>query len=244
MSTRSTESIGAPAITVRRSTDRGHARHGWLDSRHTFSFGEYHDGAHMGFGPLRVINEDIVSPQKGFGMHPHRDMEIISYVLSGRLRHGDSLGNSGVIRPGEVQRISAGSGLMHSETNPSPTEPVHFLQVWITPKERGGDPNYEQRSIHAQRGEGRLGLVISPDGRDGTMSIRQDALVFAGEFPNGGDVSHEVSAGRRAWLQVARGRVTVNGVSLDEGDGASSIGPGVLRMRFEPGAEALLFDLP
>lgn len=244
MSTHATNSAAAPALIVRRSADRGHARHGWLDSRHTFSFGEYHDAAHMGFGPLRVINEDIVSAQMGFGMHPHRDMEIISYVLSGELRHGDSLGNAGIIRPGEVQRISAGSGLLHSETNPSATEPVHFLQVWITPRERGGTPGYEQRSIRDQRGEGRLGLVISPDGRGGTMSIRQDALVYAGVFPDGGEAEHALSAARRCWLQVARGRVTVNGVTLDEGDGASAGGPGLLRMRFEPGSEALLFDLP
>ncbi len=240
-----TEARPAHGITVRRSADRGHAEHGWLDSRHTFSFGEYHDPDHMGFGPLRVINEDIVAPGRGFGMHPHRDMEIISYVLSGKLHHRDSLGNSGDISPGEIQHISAASGIVHSETNPSAGEPVHFLQIWIVPSARGGEPSYQQRSIRGQRGDGSLGLIISPDGRAGTMRIRQDTLVYAGVFPPGGGATHTLGAGRVAWLQVARGGLTLNGQPLVAGDGASAAGPGTLDLRFgASGGEVLLFDLP
>lgn len=231
-------------ISVRRSADRGRGSHGWLESRHTFSFAEYHDPAHMGFGPLRVINEDVVAPGRGFGMHPHRDMEIISYVLSGELEHADSLGHRGVIKPGEVQRISAGSGLMHSEANPSRTTPVHFLQIWITPSERGGTPGYEQRSLLSPADAGSLRRIISPDGAAGTIAIRQDASVYAGVFPNGGAAAFDVAAGRRAWLQIARGTATINGHRLEAGDAAAVTGMGRIDLVFETSSEALLFDLP
>lgn len=229
-------------IRVRRSAERGFADHGWLRARHTFSFAGYFDAQHMGFGPLRVINEDAVAGGTGFDTHPHRDMEIITYVLSGELEHADSLGHRGVIRPGEVQRISAGRGVFHSERNPADSEPVHLLQVWITPQEKGGDPAYEQRSIRATPGV--FVPIVTPDGAGGTISIRQDATVLAGSFPEGGAARREVPEGRRAWLQVARGGVTLNGVALEAGDGAAVTGPLGLDLSFAPGAEALLFDLP
>lgn len=231
-------------MSIRRADDRGRSRTGWLDSRHTFSFGEYHDPVHMGFGPLRVMNEDIVAPGHGFAMHAHRDMEIISYVLTGELKHDDSLGHSGVIHPGEIQRISAGTGLLHSEVNPSPDTPVHFLQIWIRPSVPGGRPAYDQWSIRDRVGDGKLGLIVSPDSRQGAMSIRQDARIFAGVFPRGGVAAHRISASRCAWVQMARGGATLNGEVLKTGDGAACTGEGELTIRFEPGAEVLVMDLP
>ncbi len=231
-------------IVRRPAAERGHLDHGWLDTWHTFSFGEYHDEAHTGFGPLRVINEDIVAPGRGFGMHPHKSMEIITYVLSGELEHRDSLGNRGVIRPGEIQRMSAGSGIRHSEMNASPTTPVHLLQVWITPREPGGEPTYDQRPIRAAAQSGTLIPIATPDGSAGTTAIRQDATVFAGAFPAGGRASHTLRAGRRVWVQMARGGASINGTRLEQGDGAGITGAGELALTFEIGAEALVFDLP
>ena len=228
-------------ITVRPAEDRGRFDFGWLDTAHTFSFGEYRDPRHMGFGSLRVINEDRVAPSRGFGTHPHRDMEILSFVLAGRLEHRDSLGGHGVIGPGEVQRITAGRGVMHSEFNPSASEQVHFLQVWIKPRALGLEPSYEQRSF-AGVGDG-LTLVASLDGRDGSIVINQDALVLLGKLGEGGAASHPLGEGRRAWVQVMRGQVILNGTRLDAGDGAAVTDE--TDLRFEAGArgEFLLFDM-
>jgi redox-sensitive bicupin YhaK (pirin superfamily) len=230
-------------ITVRKAQERGHARHGWLESFHTFSFADYHDPAHMGFRDLRVINEDRVQPGRGFGTHSHRDMEIVSYVLSGALAHEDSLGTGSVIRPGDVQRMSAGTGVSHSELNPSPTEPVHFLQIWILPERDGLAPSYEQRHFPAAERAGRLRLVASRDGRDGSLRVHQDVAVHAALLGPGHAVAHALRPGRHAWLQVARGRCTLNGVALEVGDGAAVSDETSLRLERADDAEVLLFDL-
>ncbi|HXV07954.1 MAG TPA: pirin family protein [Burkholderiales bacterium] len=230
-------------ITVRRSDARGHANHGWLDSRHTFSFADYYDPREMGFGSLRVINEDRVQPGKGFGTHPHRDMEIISYVLEGALEHKDSLGTGSVIRPGDVQRMSAGTGVLHSEYNPSPREPVHFLQIWIEPSVRGVKPSYEQKAFSADDKRGRLRLVASPDGADGSVSIHQDARVYAALLDGDEALTYAVPEGHRAYVHVARGSVQVNGQQLDAGDGAKIAAEAQLRFANGRHAELLLFDL-
>jgi redox-sensitive bicupin YhaK (pirin superfamily) len=230
-------------ITLRKSHERGRAEHGWLDSRHTFSFAGYHDPEHMGFRDLRVINEDRVEPARGFGTHAHRDMEIVSYVLAGELAHRDSLGNGSVIRPGDVQRMSAGTGVTHSELNPSPGEPVHFLQVWILPEKDGLRPSYEQRHFPAAERTGRLRLVASRDARDGSLRVHQDADVYASLLDRGDAVTHALRPGRHAWLQLARGRCAVNGVALEAGDGAAISGEAQLRIDGAEGAELLLFDL-
>ena len=232
-------------ITVRRSQDRGHYDHGWLDTRHTFSFAEYHDPRHMGFRVLRVINEDRVRPGQGFGTHPHRDMEIVSYVLSGALEHRDSMGNGSTIRPGEVQRMSAGTGVLHSEFNPSASEPVHFLQIWILPDRPGHPPSYEQKLFPEAERKGTLRLVAAPDAADGSLTIHQDARVYAALLGNGEAVRHALAPGRHAWVQVARGEVTVNGRALRAGDGAALSGePEVaIEGRGAAGGEVLLFDL-
>jgi redox-sensitive bicupin YhaK (pirin superfamily) len=231
-------------IEIRRSNDRGHAMHGWLDSRHTFSFADYHDSRHMGFGPLRVINEDRVEPGKGFAAHSHRDMEIVSYVLSGALEHRDSMGNGSVIRPGDVQMMRAGTGVTHSEYNPSREEWVHFLQIWIVPDTKGLPPAYGQQHFSEDERSGRLRLVASKDGRDGSLSISQDASIHAAILDEGAGVTHELAPGRRAWLQMIRGRVQVGGETLHAGDGAAVTGePGVTVRASEP-SELLLFDLP
>jgi len=227
-------------IQVRQAKDRGHANHGWLDSWHSFSFADYHDPRHMGFSALRVINEDRVIPGEGFPTHPHRDMEILTYVLEGALEHQDSLGTGSVIRPGEVQRMSAGQGIRHSEFNHSKNEPVHFLQIWILPNVQGVQPSYEQKRIAL---DGKLRLVASPDGRDGSVTIHQDARVYAARL-NGAEVSHALAPGRRAWLQVARGTARVNGTTLQAGDGAGIEGETALRLAADGSAEVLLFDLP
>ncbi|MEW6330790.1 MAG: pirin family protein [Pseudomonadota bacterium] len=227
-------------IKLRKATDRGHANHGWLDSWHTFSFADYHDPAHVQFSALRVINEDRVAPGEGFPTHPHRDMEIITYVLEGALEHKDSLGTGSVIRPGEVQRMSAGTGIRHSEFNHSPSEPVHFLQIWIIPDRQGVQPGYEQKRIGL---DGQLRLVASPDGRDGSVSIHQDARIYAARL-NGSEVTHTLAPGRRAWLQVARGAVKLNETSLQAGDGAAIENETTLRLMADGSAEVLLFDLP
>ena len=210
-------------LTLRRSAERGHAQHGWLESRHTFSFADYHDPAHMGFGPLRVINEDRVQPGKGFGMHGHRDMEIISYVLDGQLEHKDNMGTGSLIVPGDVQRMSAGRGVLHSEYNPSRSAPVHFLQIWIEPDVTGIAPSYEQKAIAAELKRGRFALIASPDGRDRSVTIHQDARIYAGLFDGAEAASHDVAPGRRAYVHVARGSVSVNGNRLEAGDAVDEV---------------------
>lgn len=232
-------------IRIRRALDRGRFDHGWLDTRHTFSFGGYHDEAHMGFRSLRVINEDRVKPGEGFGTHGHRDMEILSYVLSGALAHRDSTGGQGVLRPGEVQRMSAGTGVTHSEFNGSREEPVHFLQIWILPDRRGHPPSHEQRLFPEAERRGALRLVASPDGAAGSLTIHQDARVYATVLGAGEEVRHGLSPGRHAWVQVARGEAVLNGETLRAGDGAAVSGERelVLAAAGASPAEALVFDL-
>jgi redox-sensitive bicupin YhaK (pirin superfamily) len=232
------------AITLRRAAERGHADHGWLDTRHTFSFGDYYDPRHLGFRALRVINEDVVAPGRGFPTHPHRDMEIVTYVLQGALAHRDSLGNGSVIRPGEVQRMSAGTGVRHSETNASATEPVHLLQIWIEPDVEGLTPSYEQKAFGDEDRRGRLRLVASPDGADGALTIHQDARVYATVLDPGRRVVHALAPGRHAWVHVARGALTLNGHALVAGDGAAVSGEAALTLTGDAAAEALLLDLP
>jgi len=231
-------------ITLRKAAERGHAEHGWLDSWHSFSFADYNDPAHMGFGPLRVINEDRVQPGMGFGTHGHRDMEIISYVLDGQLAHSDSMGNGSTIVPGDVQRMSAGRGVRHSEFNPSKTAPVHFLQIWIEPARAGIDPGYEQTNIPASAKRGTLRLIASPDGRDGSVTIHQDATIHAALIDGAESVNHHLANGRRAYVHVARGGVYVNGTPLGPGDAIKLVAePNIMLDRGE-NAEVLLFDLP
>jgi redox-sensitive bicupin YhaK (pirin superfamily) len=230
-------------MTVRPSKERGHAQHGWLDSRHTFSFADYHDPQQMGFRALRVINEDKVAPAQGFGTHPHRDMEIISYVLDGALQHKDSIGTGSVIRPGDVQRMSAGTGVAHSEFNASTSEPVHFLQIWLVPSQRGIKPSYEQKTFTPEQMKGRLRVVASPDGRDGGVSIHSDVVLHAGRLGPGDSAEVALAAGRHAWVQVARGKVQVNGTELQAGDGAALANEDKVKIEGRDEAEVLLFDL-
>lgn len=230
-------------LTVRRSDDRGRFDFGWLDTRHTFSFGDYHDPAHMGFRSLRVINEDIVAPAKGFDTHPHRDMEIITYVVRGELAHKDSTGGEGVIRPGDVQRMSAGSGVLHSEFNPSRTEPVHLLQIWIRPAIRSVAPRYDQKHFPPDARADRLRLVISPDGADGSIEIHQDARLYASLLGKGGRVAHAFAPGRHAWLQLISGSLDVNGQRLGPGDAVAASDERELSIAATEPAEFLLFDL-
>lgn len=231
------------SLKIRRANERGHADHGWLKSNHTFSFADYFDPAHMGFRSLRVINDDRVDPGMGFGTHPHRDMEIFSYVLAGALEHKDSLGNGRVLLPGQIQLMSAGRGVSHSEFNPSTTEGLHFLQVWIQPRERGLAPGYTEWHPKAeQAGEPKV-LVISPDGRHGSATIRQDADIYRLRLNAGQTVTHELQAGRGVWLQVAEGELTVNDVMLKTGDGVSTEVGGILTISAVRPTEALLFDL-
>jgi len=230
-------------IQVRRSEDRGHADHGWLDTRHTFSFADYDDPRYRGFRDLRVINEDHVAPGAGFPTHGHRDMEILTYVLSGAVEHRDSLGSRAVVRPGEVQRMTAGRGVMHSELNPSRDEPLHLLQIWILPEGAGLEPGYEQRAFPIDAERGRLTLVASHDGRDGSLTIHQDASVYAGALGAGDRVVHRIAPGRHAWLQVARGGVEVSGHALAAGDGLAASEEKELAIAAGGDAEVLLFDL-
>ncbi len=230
-------------LQIRKSTDRGHADHGWLNTYHTFSFAEYEDPAHMGFRSLRVINEDRVAAGMGFGAHGHRDMEILSYVLEGALQHKDSMGNGSVLHPGEFQRISAGTGMRHSEFNPSASEGVHFYQIWLLPRSNGIAPSYEQKFFPVEEKQGRLRLVASPDGADGSLTIHQDANVFLSTLAAGEAVSHELSAGRYAWLQVLRGRVSANGTALDTSDGMAVSNERHLTITSDAAAEVMLFDL-
>jgi len=230
-------------LEIRKAAQRGRADFGWLDSRHTFSFGEYHDPRQQGFSDLLVINDDRVAPAQGFGTHPHRDMEIFSYVLEGALEHKDSLGTGSVIRPGDVQVMSAGTGVRHSEFNPSPDEPVHFLQVWIVPAQRGAPPRYQQSHFAAPTKRGRLRLILAPDGADGALQIRQDARVYAGLFDGAESAELTLAAGRNAYVHVARGSIQLNGQPLEEGDGARVRGETRLQLAQGRGAEVLLFDL-
>jgi len=230
-------------ISLRRNDERGRTNLGWLDSRHTFSFGDYVDTAHMGFRTLRVINDDRVEPGRGFGTHGHRDMEIVSYVLEGELEHKDSMGTGSIIRPGELQRMSAGTGVMHSEFNPSRTHKVRFLQIWILPERQGAPPGYEQRPFPESERRGRLRLVASSDGRDGSVTLQQDAAIYLSLLAPGEQVTHELRPGRHAWLQVARGEVTLAGHRLAEGDGAAISGEPRVTVAGAGDAEVLLFDL-
>ena len=230
-------------LSVHKARDRGHANHGWLNSYHTFSFADYYDRRFMGHGSLRVINDDTVAPGKGFGTHPHRDMEIISYVLEGAMEHKDSMGNGSVIRPGDVQRMSAGTGVTHSEYNHSSSEPVHFLQIWVLPNAKGHLPGYEQKFFSDEEKRGRLRLVASETGRDGSVSFNQDADVHAGLFEGAETAIFHVRPNRDLWLHVARGSVTVNTQVLDAGDGAAVSGPGELNFSNGHQAEVLLFDM-
>lgn len=231
-------------ITIRPAQERGIANFGWLDSRHTFSFGEYFDPNHMGFADLRVINEDKVSPGQGFSTHGHRDMEIISYVLEGALEHKDSIGTGSVIRPGDVQRMSAGTGIMHSEYNASKTEPVHFLQIWILPEAKGIKPGYEQKTFSEAEKRGKLRLVGSRDGRDGSITIHQTVDLYAASLQNGEEVNHAFANHRVGWLQVARGAVQLNDQTLTAGDGAAIVQEDQIVLRgTSDDAEALLFDM-
>jgi redox-sensitive bicupin YhaK (pirin superfamily) len=230
-------------ITIRRSEERGQTAVDWLDSRHSFSFGDYYDSAHMGFGALRVINDDRVAPESGFGAHPHRDMEILSYVLDGALEHRDSLGNGSEITAGEVQRMTAGTGIRHSEYNGSPVEPVHLLQIWILPEKRGLVPDYEQRRFSPEEKRGQLRLIASRDGRDGSVTIHQDVDVYAGVLEPGDRVSHVLRPGRRAWVQLARGEVRLGDQLLRAGDGAAIQDEAAVELAAVKGAELLVFDL-
>lgn len=230
-------------MLIRRAGERGYADHGWLRSFHTFSFADYYAPAHMGFRSLRVINEDRVEGGKGFGTHPHRDMEIISYVLSGGLQHKDSMGTGSVIRPGDVQRMSAGTGVTHSEFNASPTDLVHFLQIWILPDARGYPPSYEQKHFSEAERQGKLRLVASKDGAEGSLTIHQDARLYAGLLAPGESVSHTFAPKRYGWLHVARGKVAVAGQELGAGDAAAFEEPGDISIQGSEPSEILLFDL-
>jgi redox-sensitive bicupin YhaK (pirin superfamily) len=229
---------------VRRRDDRGFADHGWLKSRHSFSFADYFDPAHVQFGPLRVINEDEVAPGGGFETHGHRDMEIVSYVLSGALRHEDSMGNGSIIRPGDVQRMSAGKGVLHSEFNASKTEPVHFLQIWIVPAVAGIEPEYEQKHFASADKRGRLRLVAAPGGRDGAVGIHQDAAVYAGLFRGTDSATLALEPGRKAYVHVAQGAVTANGTDLVAGDALKLADVREVKLERGIDAEVLVFDLP
>jgi redox-sensitive bicupin YhaK (pirin superfamily) len=230
-------------ITIRKAEDRGHFNHGWLDTWHTFSFDQYYDPSHMHWRTLRVINEDRVAGAKGFPTHSHRDMEIVTYILSGALEHRDSMGNGSVIRPGDVQRMTAGTGVAHSEFNPSRDEPVHLLQIWILPEARDLPPSYEQKFFTDDERKGRLRLIASPDGRDGSVQIHQDARIYAATIESGDSLTHDLADNRYGWLQVARGSIHLNGAELAQGDGAAISRERELSIGAREGAEVLLFDL-
>ena len=230
-------------LTIRKRDERGHADHGWLDTYHTFSFADYYDPDQMGFRTLRVINEDRVAPGTGFGTHGHKDMEIVTYVLEGALEHKDSMGNGEVLRPGEFQRMSAGTGIRHSEFNPSATEPVHLYQIWLLPRTNGIKPSYEQKFFPEVEKQGKFRLVASPNGAEGSLSIHQDAKVYLSTLDAGQEVKHDLEAGRHAWLQVLRGRVTVNGQTAEAGDGVAVSDEVRLHVAGAAPAEVMLFDL-
>lgn len=230
-------------LTLRRAEDRGHFDHGWLNTYHSFSFADYYDSAHMGFRALRVINEDRVQPGEGFGTHPHRDMEIVTYVLEGALEHRDSMGNGSVIRPGEIQRMSAGTGITHSEFNASDQEVVHFLQIWLLPEKRGIEPSYEQTQIDRDQIQGHLRLIASPDGAESSVVIHTNARVYAGLFHRGTKVELAIPRERHTWVQIARGRARVNGHELAAGDGAALSDEAILTIEGVEASEVLVFDL-
>ena len=230
-------------IKVRKAEQRGHFDFGWLNTYHTFSFGDYYDPSHMGFRSLRVINEDVVAPGRGFPRHGHRDMEIFTYILRGALQHRDSMGNGSIIRPGDVQRMSAGTGVTHSESNPSSDEPVHLLQIWILPRREGIEPGYEEKKFSNDEKQNRLRLIISPDGSDGAVRINQDARVYATVLDQDQTVAHQMEVGRHAWLQVADGSITLNEVKLEQGDGAAVSEESDLKIAAHDQSEILLFDL-
>jgi quercetin 2,3-dioxygenase len=230
-------------ITIRPGNERGGGDYGWLNTHHTFSFDQYYDQRFMGFRSLRVINEDSVQPGHGFPMHPHRDMEIITYLLEGKLEHNDSMGNGSIIRPGDGQRMSAGRGVRHSEANPSKTEAAHLLQIWILPSERGLEPSYEQKAFPAAEKRGKLRLIAGPDGKDGSVTIHQDARLYVALLSPGQQVQHDLAPGRYAWLQVAKGAVELNGKPLSQGDGAAVSEEPKLTIKGTEDAEILLFDL-
>ena len=230
-------------ITIRRSGERGHFDHGWLNTYHTFSFDQYYDPRYMGFRNLRVINEDFVAAGRGFPKHGHRDMEIITYILEGALKHEDSMGNGSIIRPGDVQRMTAGTGVRHSEQNASDRERVHLLQIWILPHTVGLEPSYEQKAFSEDERRGQLRLIASEDGREGTVQVHQDVSLFASVLPAGEEVEHAMDQQRYAWVQVARGAISVNGERAGQGDGAVVVGESSLRIKAEEDAELLLFDL-
>ncbi|MES2162592.1 MAG: pirin family protein [Pseudomonadota bacterium] len=231
-------------LQIRKSEERGVANHGWLQSRHTFSFGSYHDPKHTGFGPLLVINEDQVQGGQGFGTHGHRDMEIISYVLSGALEHKDSMGTGSVLHYGDVQRMSAGNGVRHSEFNHSPNEQVHFLQIWIQPNQTGIAPSYEEKHFTPESKLGQLRLIASSDGREGSVLIHQDAAIYATIMTAGDSLKHELAAGRQSYVHVIRGEVTVNGTALKGGDALKITGETLVTLQDAKAAEVLVFDLP
>jgi quercetin 2,3-dioxygenase len=230
-------------ITIRKSAERGHFNHGWLDTFHTFSFGDYQDRDYMGFRSLRVMNEDRVDPGQGFGTHPHRDMEIVTYVLEGELGHQDSMGNGSTIRPGDFQRMTAGTGVYHSEANPSADKPVHLYQIWIKPSERGLEPSYEERRVGDAKSANQLELVASSDGRDGSLTIHQDADIYVAKLDGSAQLQHELGKDRYGWLQVLRGEVSLNGKKLETSDGAAIEQETLLEIAASQPAEVMLFDL-
>jgi redox-sensitive bicupin YhaK (pirin superfamily) len=233
----------ADMINVRKAADRGSVNLGWLDTKHTFSFGSYHDPDHMGFGKLRVINDDRIEPGRGFGTHPHNDMEIVSYVVEGSLEHKDNMGNGSIIRAGEVQRMTAGTGITHSEFNPSPDEQMRLLQIWIEPESEGLDPGYEQKHFSAEEKSDQLRLIVSRDGREGSLLAHQDMELYASLLSSGSEVRHRFAAGRKGWIQVVSGELIANGEQLESGDGAAIEDTAELLMRSQSEAEFLLFDL-
>jgi redox-sensitive bicupin YhaK (pirin superfamily) len=230
-------------ITIRRGSQRGHFNHGWLDTYHTFAFGDYFDPEHVQFGPLRVMNEDRVAPGQGFGMHGHRDMEIVTYVLSGALAHRDSLGNGETLRPGELQRMTAGTGIRHSEYNPSADQPVHLYQIWLLPERPGLEPSYEQKAFPAATRQGAWQLVASPDAAEGSLKIHQDARLYLAELAAGQQLERAIDTSRQVWLQVLRGEVELGGQRLSAGDAAAITGETSIAITAATGAETLLFDL-
>jgi redox-sensitive bicupin YhaK (pirin superfamily) len=230
-------------IKIRKAEERGHFDFGWLDTYHTFSFGDYYDPSHMGFRALRVINEDVVQAGRGFPRHGHRDMEIITYILQGALEHRDSMGTGSIIRRGDAQRMSAGTGVTHSESNPSDAESVHLLQIWILPEKQGSQPEYEEKKFSDDDKRNKLRLLVSPDGSEGSVKIHQDAKIYASLLNQGKEVVHQLDSGRHAWLQVAAGSVALNGVDLNQGDGAAVSEEPTLRISAHEPAEVLLFDL-
>ena len=231
-------------LTLRKSQDRGHVDHGWLDARHSFSFARYHDPAHMGFRVLRVINEDTIAPGQGFGMHPHRDMEILTYIISGELEHRDDMGNGSVIRPGDVQWMSAGTGVKHSEFNPSEAEPTHLLQIWILPDRTGRQPDYGEKNFPAAARQGRLCLVASPDGTDGSIRWGQDVRLYASLLAEGQEAGLDLEPDRHSWLQMIRGELEINGQTLARGDAVAVSDESRLQLKSSQDSEFLLFDLP